>query len=131
MLLEVGNQLGEDRLELLEGGGHVDGSAGQVGAGDRYTLAVCGDPGWFVCMQRLFEGSREPVEALESSKQRNGGQNGYLCISYEQLIPPPKETLPAVGGRSGSSERLAARLVQGARLSIIAFAFLMRCGLVG
>jgi hypothetical protein len=30
MRLEVGNQLGEDRLELLEGGGHVDGSAGQV-----------------------------------------------------------------------------------------------------
>jgi hypothetical protein len=33
MRLEVGDQLGEDRLELLEGGGHVDGSAGQVGAG--------------------------------------------------------------------------------------------------
>jgi hypothetical protein len=40
MLLEVGNQLGEDGLELLQSGGHVDGSAGQVGAGDRYALAV-------------------------------------------------------------------------------------------
>jgi hypothetical protein len=40
MLLEVGNQLGEDALELLQGGGHVDGIAGQVGAGDRYALAV-------------------------------------------------------------------------------------------
>lgn len=129
MLLEVGNQLGEDRLELLEGGGHVDGSAGQVGAGDRYALAVCGDSGCSVYLQRLCERSREPVEALESSKQRNGGQIGYLCISYEQL-DPPKETLRAVGGRSGSSERLAARLrlVQGARLSITAF--LMRCGQV-
>ena len=34
VLLEVGNQLGEDGLELLQSGGHVDGSAGQVGAGD-------------------------------------------------------------------------------------------------
>jgi hypothetical protein len=34
VLLEVGDQLGEDALEFLESGGHVDGSAGQVGAGD-------------------------------------------------------------------------------------------------
>jgi len=34
VLLEVGDQLGEDTLELLQSGGHVDGSAGQVGAGD-------------------------------------------------------------------------------------------------
>ena len=34
VLLEVGHQLGEDDLELLQSGGHVDGCAGQVGAGD-------------------------------------------------------------------------------------------------
>lgn len=40
VLLEVGHQLGEDSLELLESGRHVDGSAGQVGAGDGDALAV-------------------------------------------------------------------------------------------
>ena len=40
VLLEVGHQLGEDALELLQSGGHVDGSAGQVGAGDCNRLAV-------------------------------------------------------------------------------------------
>ena len=30
VLLEVGHQLGEDALELLQSGGHVDGMAGQV-----------------------------------------------------------------------------------------------------
>ena len=50
VLLEVGDQLGKDGLELLESGRHVDGSAGQVGAGDGYALAVrCGWGVWFVC----------------------------------------------------------------------------------
>ena len=100
VLLEVGDQLGEDALELLEGGGHVGGSAGQVGAGDRYALAVCGNEGRLVWSQRWCTRLREPVEALESSKQRNGGQMKGVCISYERLVNPPKETLPAVGGRS-------------------------------
>jgi hypothetical protein len=66
--LEVGDQLGEDLLELLEGGGHVDGSAGQVGAGDRYTLAVRGDLGWSICLYGSCERSGEPREALKSCK---------------------------------------------------------------
>jgi hypothetical protein len=40
VLLEVGHQLGEDALELFQSGGHVDGSAGQVEAGDGDALAV-------------------------------------------------------------------------------------------
>jgi hypothetical protein len=68
MRLEVGDQLREDLLELLQGGGHVDGSAGQVGAGDRYTLAVRGDLGWPIWLYGSCECSGEPMEALESYK---------------------------------------------------------------
>jgi hypothetical protein len=41
VLLEVGDQLGEDRLELLQGGGHVGGMAGPVGGLEScYSLAA-------------------------------------------------------------------------------------------
>jgi hypothetical protein len=76
VLLEVGNQFWEDRLELLEGGGHVDGSAGQVGASNRYVLTVKGNSGVSVSVYGSSKWCREPVEALESSKRRNGGQMG-------------------------------------------------------
>ena len=90
--LQVGNQLGEDRLELLQGGGHVDGSAGQVAAGNRDALAVRGNVGYSVWVYGSCECSGEPREALESCKQRNGGQMGCLCISYDDL-PPKKHSL--------------------------------------
>lgn len=88
VLLEVGNQLGEDRLELLESGGHVDGSAGQVGAGNRYTLAVRGDLNWLIWLYGSCKWSREPMEALKSSKQRNGGQRKSVsCIVRVTCCP--------------------------------------------
>lgn len=92
--LQVGNQLGEDRLELLEGGGHVGGSAGQVRAGNRYALAVRGDAGYLVWVDGSCERSGEPREALEACKQRNnGGQIDGLCVSYDRLAAPKKHSL--------------------------------------
>lgn len=55
------------------------------------------------------------MEALEASKQCNGGQRGSRgnCLSYD-LLPLEKHSLSIECGRSGSErERLVARLAQG------------------
>jgi len=78
VLLEVGDQLGEDRLELLEGGGHVGGMAGQVD-GCRCCCCCCscyfaagdGARSCLVVNWALSEWSGSPVEACEEC---NGGQ---------------------------------------------------------
>lgn len=68
MLLEVCDELREDALELLEGGGHDGGvgGAGQVGVGGGDSLAIRRGEEGLVDGRWSEERSGEPEEALRA-----------------------------------------------------------------
>ena len=117
VLFEVSDQLGEDALELLQSGGHVDGSAGQVGVGNRYALTErCDWRVWLVRLYRSRKWSREPMEALKSDEQRNGGQRRSSCVyrTSDLLAAPEKHSLSIHRTRAVRVEASGtSRLVQG------------------